>query len=741
MKVILVFFLLIANASFSQLDSIVFSHNSGYYSSPISLLITGPRDKKIYYSTDGNNPSTLFLDSLVIRSTQTVRVRIEGDKSDITRNYLFTKHSLPVVFLTMRPGDLFDTISGMYVKGPGANPDPPYRGANFHKNWERVANIELLGADFDSEFNQQVGVRIFGQYSAMLPQKSFSIHAKSKYGKKKIKAKVFDNLEFKKYKSLILRNSGSDFCSSHFRDVFMTSLVRDLNIETQAYRSCVVYLNGEYWGIYHLREKLNEHYLQQHFEVDKDSVAILKHRGDVQEFGRMNYKSLIRFIERTDFSKNENIDSLGKLMDIDNYLDYNIAQVYFNNIDAGGNIRYWRSRKKGSKWRWILFDTDFGFGLRSRDSYESNTIDDYFIKSTRKWPYPAWSTVIIRKLMENEGVKQTYLRKVTNYLNWQLSEKNVTQQIERFEKSLAPEIPMHYKKWRRSVGIWNKNVASMREFGAKRPTYLRNYIREFFDIDSVYQLSVDSVENGSLVLNGLSYSNKWRGVFFSNITYDVFAKPSFGYHFSHWKSDTNYRQAGYTFTLDKDRNVTPVFAKNKRSNYSDTIRFNEVCKNDSIYGNYVELVNTAGIEIDLSGWHIVNEKNEHYKVPEGVIIKPKEFVVFYSKNPSGELNEGLFNIKSSTVLKLYSDKEELVEELALSKKLFNKKEIIEKVSSFIRTGWIASEVGSPGFKNERQISSEKENKYILIGFVVAIVLLFLFVILHNRRTRLRGATE
>ncbi len=741
MKAILACLFLITSVSFSQKDSIVVSHESGYYPSPFSLILSCSSGNNIYYSTDGNYPNTLYKDSIRIESTQSIRIRTEGNKTEVTKNYLFTKHSLPVIFFTLSPSDLFDSLTGMYVKGPNAKPVSPYHGANYHKNWERAANIELLGTSFQSEFNQRVGIRIFGQYSAMLPQKSFSIHAKSKYGRKKIKAKVFEELEFKKYKSLIVRNSGSDFCNSHFRDVFMTSLVKDFNIESQAYRSCVVYLNGNYWGIYHLREKLNEHYLAQHYSIDKDSVAILKHRGDVQHYGRLNYKSMLRFIERTDFSKNENIDSLAKLMDIDNYLDYNIAQVYFNNIDAGGNIRYWRSTKEGGKWRWMLFDTDFGFGLSSSNGYEENTIQDYFIKSSRKWPYPDWSTLIIRKLLENEGVKQTYLRKVTNYLNWQLSEQTVASRLQQFETALSNEIPRHYKRWRRSTGIWEKNVNAMKEFGANRPAFLRKYLCDFFQLDSLYRVNIDSIENGSFVLNGIAFSTNWSGVFFSNISYEAMAQPSFGYHFRYWKSDTTNTQPGYTFTLDQDCNITPIFEKNKQSSYSGVVVISEICKKDSIHGNYLELFNNSNEEIDLGGWHIVNENNEHYVIADGVNIKPKGYSVFYTKNSSEMLKGGLFNVKSSSLLKVYSKKEELVEELTLSKKLFDKGEIIEKVNSVIRKGWIVSRVGSPGKRNERQIASENENKYILIGFVVAIVLLFLFVLFFKKKTRPRGATE
>lgn len=741
MRLTIIFFLLLTSLGFSQSDTVIFSHQSGYYSKPFALKISNTSGNKIYYSVDGNYPRTEYKDSIWIASTLTLRVKNEKETIGYTQNYLFKKHTLPTVFLTLPPGDLFDSIRGMYAMGPNAKPDPPYHGANFHKSWERVANIQLIDTNNNSEFNQKVGIRIFGQYSAMLPQKSFSIHAKKRYGNKKIKARVFPELEFKKYKSILLRNSGSDFCNSHFRDVLMSSLVKNWNIETQASRPCVVYLNGKYWGVYHLREKLNEHYLQQHFKVDKDSLAILKHRADVQHYGRLNYKTMLRFIERTDFSKNENIDSLSKLMDIDNYLDYNIAQIYCNNIDAGGNIRYWRSRQKGSKWRWMLFDTDFGFGLSKKNSYQDNTFEDYFITSNRKWPYPNWSTLIIRKLMENEKVKQTYLRKFTDYLNHDLSENEVLAEIERLELLLKPEIYAHFKRWNRPVSTWEKNVDSMKNFANKRPDYLRKYLIDFFELDTFYQIESSAVANGSFVLNGRTMKEPHKGIYFSTISYSVEAIPDFGFHFHHWSYDTNNRLPSFSFSLDANRDVTPIFKRNKKSEWAKKVVINEIGRKDSVLGSYVELANLSQEDIDISGWHLVNKKNTHFIIPEGTILGKQGYISFFNENASESQFSGLFHIHSSDSIVVYSDQEELVDQIKLSKKMFKKKQILERVDAVIRKGWFPVETGTPNQRNGKQIKSEEENKFILIGFVVGIVLLVLSLIFLFIKNRPRGATE
>ena len=119
---------------------------------------------------------------------------------------------------------------------------------------------------------------------------------------------------------------------------------------------------------------------------------------------------ILKFIKKSDLKQDSNVVKLSKLIDIDNYLDYNIAQVYISNIDAGGNIRYWRERKYGAKWRWILFDTDFGFGLRKTNGVEENTLIRFTEYSSELWPFPSWSSLIIRKLLKNESIKKRYIK-------------------------------------------------------------------------------------------------------------------------------------------------------------------------------------------------------------------------------------------------------------------------------------------------------------------------------------------
>ncbi len=199
----------------------------------------------------------------------------------VTQTYLIGReYDMAVISITGNPEDFFSFDRGIYVKGCCADSVPPYKKANFWKGWERRINIEFYEPTGELGFNQRVGVRIFGGFSKGLPMKSLAIISRKKYEKKTIEYPIFPNKDIKKYKSFVLRNSGSDFNNTQFRDALLTNLIESLDVGIQAYRPAVVFINGSYWGVHNVREKINEYYLKSNAGVDPDSVDIMKHRND-----------------------------------------------------------------------------------------------------------------------------------------------------------------------------------------------------------------------------------------------------------------------------------------------------------------------------------------------------------------------------------------------------------------------------------------------------------------------------
>ncbi len=212
------------------------------------------------------------------------------------------------------------------------------------------------------------------------------------------------------YEAIVLRNSGDDYYSSFMRDGLMHSIVNELDLETQAYRPSVVFLNGEYWGIHNIREKINENYLAQHHDIDPNNIDLLEKNKFVISGDANHYNNMLEFISNNDMSLTDNFDYIETQMDIDNFIAYLLSQIYFDNTDwPGNNIKYWRSRDNG-KWRWILYDTDFGFGFKSAQNYKNNTLRitptaENGLENANK----PWATFLLRKLLENDSFKKNLL--------------------------------------------------------------------------------------------------------------------------------------------------------------------------------------------------------------------------------------------------------------------------------------------------------------------------------------------
>ncbi|RPI41412.1 MAG: hypothetical protein EHM46_06445, partial [Bacteroidetes bacterium] len=403
-------------------DTIAFSRPGGWFPSPFQLTLTAPQSADtIFYTLDGSEPgrsSSIFVNPVEVQTGAVVRARVL--RSGYIPGKIFTRtffpgdpHRLPVVAISTDPRNLWDPGYGIYVKGPGAETDFPYFNANFWQDWERPVHIEFYDETGVQGFSLDAGIRIFGGWSRGHPQKSLSIFARNEYGPGTISCPLFPGRTYSGYESFVLRNSGNDWfgkdteSGTMFRDVLMTGLTREMDLEYQEGRPSVVYINGEYWGIHNIREKINEHYLSSVSGIPPDSLDILESNQQVIQGSAAEYASLVSFLSANDISLKGNYEYVKQKMDVRNFIRYQVAQVYFDNRDwPGNNIKYWRPAVPWGKWRWIVFDTDFGFGLWDLNNVYRNTIGFALETYGPDWPNPPWSTLLLRSLMENDEFRE-----------------------------------------------------------------------------------------------------------------------------------------------------------------------------------------------------------------------------------------------------------------------------------------------------------------------------------------------
>lgn len=246
-----------------------FSHDGGATGTFDLELTTEQTGGVIRYTSNSTIPvsgSASYEGPIRINKNSVIRARYFKDgfisSNTDSRAYMINvKHDLPIISLITAPGNLFDIDNGIYVRGRQASSDFPYFGANFWEDWERPVHFSFYETDGEVAEMTNAGIKIFGGWSRGFDQRSFSLFARKEYGKGKFKHLFFPELEYSSFESLVLRNSGNDWSRTMLRDGTLTSLMKGADLEFQAYRPTVVYLNGEYYGIYNLREKVNEHFL------------------------------------------------------------------------------------------------------------------------------------------------------------------------------------------------------------------------------------------------------------------------------------------------------------------------------------------------------------------------------------------------------------------------------------------------------------------------------------------------
>lgn len=753
--------------------SSIFSLRGGIYPAAKQLTLDTSNKVKIYYTLDGTEPTSYSSyykgEVLNLNKPTVIRALIykDGIKLGVTtQSYIIGRtFNMAVISIVTHPDNFFSYATGIYVKGCCADSIPPYMGANFWKGWERPINIEMYEPDNTLAFNQGAGVRIFGGFSKGLPMKSLAIIAKDKYGSNKFDYQIFPNKDIKKFNSFVLRNSGGDFNNTHFRDAVLTDLTEPLDMDIQAYRPCVVYINGEYWGIHNIREKLNEHYLKNNHGINKDSVDLLKHRGDAQCGTTKEYKKLLQFLESNSFESNDKIRELDKKMDVDNYINYNITEIYVDNGDAGGNIRYWREQKPDARWRWILFDLDLSFGIGGNTAYKNNTLHEMTTMSNEKWPNPAWSTFIIRKLLENDSIKNVYVNRFADHLNTIFSAENVNFKIDSVYNLIKDEMPYHIQKWPMTMDSWNTRVKRIKTFATYRPQYLRTYILEKFGLEDTVFVSIGEFNSdmGKIKLNSLKLKSKFEGWYFTQVPITIEAKPKMGYEFVKWEGIED-KNPKLILTLSHSLNITPIFKKKPKSDLNGVIAINEISiKQDSLNPSedWIELANTSSEQQDLSGWYITTADKEKFEFPENSTIGPHSFVVICKDRKKFQevynLSEDLIIQKDMKFgfggkedkIKLYDASQSPVDSIKYEIKTDFKtlqdstNRNLEKTNPKTSV-WVVSNKATPGMQNQQYKglpkSKEKDseidiNPWLIIGGLGGLLLLVLGIVVAKKKRR------
>lgn len=527
-----------------------------------------------------------------------------GEASQISTRTYFVGNNIKssyngcaVMSIVTDSANLLDGSNGIYVLGDNYYNSYDIKDANFMqkgRDWERPAYMEFFNGDNTADISQGVGIRIHGGYSRRNQQKSFNIYFRADYdyGTKNLKGyelipgsntiysdKSEGSVPITKYANVMLRNGGNDVDITKFQDVFIQSMLTDKNFTTQYSRPCMLYLNGEYWGLYNLTEKYSDKYLEEKFGVDNNNVIVYKDleidEGEALDPDGKELADLMA-LGSLDMTQAANYQKFQDMVDIDSYVDYYAAELYINNNDwwsgcnedtPHNNIQFWKvadtSAESASnpyadgRWRYMLYDTEWSMGIYNSNEAGAryDSIKNHAIGADNNYN----GDPVFRALIKNTDFQERLTNAILDIRNWNFEYERASKAIDEFAGIYTPLMSKNSVRW--NVGNVSSGVRTMKNFLRDREDYVFEMLE---DNISALKSSARVNVNVSANISGSDYikvnsvvpdiSSTWNAVYYKNYPVKVSARTVEGYTFDHWNvtgasvSDDQSASAAVTLT-------------------------------------------------------------------------------------------------------------------------------------------------------------------------------------------------
>ena len=444
----------------------------GLYERPLegetAVRISVPANSIVRYTTDGTDPtesSTVYTEPIEVRANTVIRARSyrEGVEPSqvVSQTYLIaTYHTMPVVCLTTDPDNLWNEENGMFAKGPDydVTKKRPWKDAAYWaKDWF-TGWVEYYDENGVQQLSQGMRFRVMGQYSLDMPQKSLYIKADGQFGVSSFDYAFFEDRDFTSYSSFVLRNGGQDGLYTRVLDGLQARIIdqSDSTLATQAWNPVIVYINGEYWGHYNLRERAGVDMVSQHEGwVNPDEVDMLESSAlsstQVVQGTNSDYKDLYyRVLEADLNSSPELLAEIEAKFDIDNMFDYYIFESFFGNTDPG-NIRFYRNTVSGDgKWRYLIYDMDWGL---FNSTYTEKGVEyatgcvTYYMNENGAGTQKIKSNLFVRKLVQVPQYREKFLTRYAELFGSVLTTENMVSLFLEMTEQIKPEMQMNMERW------------------------------------------------------------------------------------------------------------------------------------------------------------------------------------------------------------------------------------------------------------------------------------------------------
>lgn len=482
----------------------VFSQPGGFYDDQFFLEMTSPDGYEIRYTTDSTDPATMssalvYKAPVRIENTDVQPGTISAIR-DITLEWFMPQQEnvpkctvvravciapdgtagaetmetyfigrtenyydkIDTISLVTDASNLFGSANGIFAVGYRFSDwknsdayeeydylsDPRYP-TNYNqrgREWERPAVIQVF-ADGKQAFSQAIGIRVKGNFTRANAQKSLTFYARKEYGKGKMKYDFFDGKcvdmngePITEFDRVCIRSGGNDYAGVRFRDDLNQELMGQTNLGVQTKQPYLLYINGEFWGLYSMQEKEDKHYLAAHYGVDKNNVTVIKcgKLEDGSEEMLEEYREFYDWAVNTDLSDPEEYARLSEEMDLDGLIDLFVGESYVGNYDFAiiiNNWTVWRVNEPDGtpygdgKWRFLVYDTEYSLGLYDQlaTAVDFDYLNNMDIDSTDL----ALPVLLFNLVMDNEEFCEKFRERYIELADTVYSYENVLPIIER----------------------------------------------------------------------------------------------------------------------------------------------------------------------------------------------------------------------------------------------------------------------------------------------------------------------
>lgn len=527
----------------------VFSLQAGFYSGTQTVSITCPdAGATIRYTLDGSDPtssSTAYSGPISISSTKVLRAAafsLNLPSFTETNTYFINQtHTIPVVSVCSQ------SVSSLIVNGNAV-------GA--------IGSFELFEQNGSFIDEGQGDFNKHGNDSWSYAQRGFDVVMRDEYGyNADIEHQIFPEKTRDNFQRLILKAAANDnypFSNggAHIRDAFVCTLSEraDMKLDERTWRPCVLYINGQYWGVYEMREKADDHdYTNYYYNQDKFHLQYLKTWGNTwEEYGTPNalpdWNSLKSYIMTNNMGNAANFNYVDSLLNWQSLCDYFMLNSYTVTSDwLNWNTAWWRGMDPAGdkkKWRYTLWDMDATFGHYINYTGIPDQTASADPCNVENLPNPGGQghTSILTKLInENQTVRQYYITRYADLLNTSFSCAKVIPLLDSMINEITPEMQGQITKWGGSLSTWQANVQTLRNYINARCTALTQGLVDCYTLTGPYNVTFDvsPANAGTIKVNSIYPPNyPWTTSYYGGIQTNVTATANTGYIFSHWQVGT-----------------------------------------------------------------------------------------------------------------------------------------------------------------------------------------------------------